>query len=115
MDKRKLMQSNVASILGTPDPKPAPEERTVPAPADVPKFEARGRRRKPRTVEEMTARGRSVGDWDKSKSYTTSFVFDYGQYLEMEEIACEQRVSKKAAVKALLALGIEAYRKKGGF
>lgn len=106
MDKRKLMQSNVASILNAPVP-----EAAKPAPG----YEARGRRRRPRTEEELAARRSPVGDWDKSKSYTTSFVFDYDQYLELEEIASEQRISKKAALKALLELGIAEYRIKEGF
>lgn len=112
MDKRKLMQNNVASILNTPAPMVAPVKGGA-APSSG--FETRGRRRRPRNEKELAAMRNSVEAWDKTKSYTTSFVFDYDQYLEMESIANEHRISKKAALKELLRLGIEEYRRKGGF
>lgn len=120
MDKRKLMQSSVASILDAPGKKEVPVAKTEKkkpeaSTPDNPNFDARGRRRKPRTPEEAAARRHDTSYWDAKTSFTTSFVFDYDQYVEVERIANELRISKKACLRNLLALGLERFNKKGSF
>lgn len=53
-------------------------------------------------------------EWDRSREFHTSIAMNRDQYVELTDIAYEERISLKLAMNRLLAIGIREYRKKPG-
>lgn len=111
--RRELMKSNVSCILSRG---PGQEQEKKASGKDVLDFE-------PETAREerphFEAKGRPrVGqktEWDGVKSFTTTVVFDEEQYDRIAEIAYQLRLSKKVALRRIIALGLKHYNRTGKF
>lgn len=100
-DVKKILRSGVTSVLSRPQ--------------DVrPTDETAGKEKKTATTAGGYGKGRPrQTDLEQGGWFTTSLSVDAGQYKRVEDIAYEMRMSKKAAMKALIDIGIQKYDRTG--
>lgn len=107
-----MMSSNVGGILSSPTEAMKFLETTQ---KETKKAEKEKAAKAKAGLEEQTSfgRGRPRKNALDGKWYTTTAVFDTAQYEELEKIAYNQRLSKKEALRRLMAIGLRSYAKTG--
>lgn len=109
--KKELLGAGVRSVFSGPAGK-------TPAKAETENRENEARKEIAGRRAPSVGRGRPRKDeqreWDRSREFHTSIAMNRDQYLEVTDIAYEERQSLKVTMYKLLALGVKAYRKNPG-
>ncbi|MCR5760259.1 MAG: hypothetical protein K6G39_07885 [Bacteroidales bacterium] len=107
--KKELIGEGVRSVFS------GPARRNAPGVVETTGHENEARKEIAERRAPSVGRGRprrdEQRDWDKSREFHTSIAMNRDQYVELTDIAYEERLPLKLAMNRLLALGIKAYRK----